>query len=256
MRARGLWVAVAVVGVVGAGFLFACGRDSGGTYAGGIDASIDQTTGDAPPPDNFVGPDVVDAGGGTDGNVGVDAGCEQTCTGACCNGVCLGAVVRDCAGCAGLPYYCTVAGGPTGDCVSSCGQNCNGAGFVYDGGCVGSCEALGAFECGSTCVTDCSQCDGGLFGCTACSDGGSPVIAQCQPNASDCPVPGPNTTLCLCSSADAGECYGQSQVCLPAGGGSNGCFTCGQNGGGAPNTDNATCKNGNQCDQASGTCSP
>jgi hypothetical protein len=258
MRARGLWVAVAVAGTAGAGLLFACGLDSGGTYAGGVDASIDQTSRDAPLADNYVAPDVVDGNIGIpdSGDAGFEAGCkESSCNGTCCQGTCTPGAYT-CSTCNGLPFFCTEANGPAGYCVSDCTVDCPGTSFVYNGKCTASCEAFGTFECGNTCVSDCSQCgDAGQYGCTACSDGGPLLTAQCQPNPTDCPDQGfQANALCQCPSGDAGECFGASQVCVGVGPpfppGTNACLTCGQNGsdpGGGPDTNNKPCKNGLTC---------
>jgi hypothetical protein len=261
MRAPGLWVAIAVAGTVGGGLLFACGLDSGGAYVGS-DASIDQVTRDAPPPDNYVAPDVADTGPvGTDsGDAGFEAGCNQeSCNGTCCGDTCTPGRYS-CFGCTGLPNFCTIANGPAGYCVSDCSAQCGGQIWPFDGGCYPNCESLGAFECNGGCVASCDQCgDGGQFGCTSCSDGGLPVIALCQPNATDCPdVTFQSGGLCFCASGDAGQCYGASQVCEPIGGGfppgTNACLTCGQNGVGGPDTNNQTCKNGATCNRAAGAC--
>jgi hypothetical protein len=133
---------------------------------------------------------------GVDADAGADA---SPCTGLLCNGACISD--PDCLSCAGATLLCA----PRGECVANCSA-CSTADAALPTECfscdqthqnpVGTCQPA---DPGSFCLS------GNYFGSY---DGGAGYH-------------------CGCSSGDAGECPGESQVCV-AFGGSPVCVTCGE----------------------------
>jgi hypothetical protein len=137
---------------------------------------------------------------------------EQTCGGACCGTQC---VARTCVACdAGgtfCPFETQLVGSP-GYCVPDCS----------------SCTSSGA-----SAPIPCFSCRVGI------------AKTSCAPTASAC-AQTPEAGACACTSGDAGECPGPSQVCQPGG---QLCLTCGSAG-----TAGGACANGKACDQGLSTC--
>jgi hypothetical protein len=174
------------------------GGDVGALPDSGVEAGADaerdvvsdsarDTTQEAP---GDAGPDALDSA--------VDA--PACTTGLRCNGTCIAAA--DCRSCPGAPLLCA----PRGECVARCTSCADGADAALPIECftcdpshqnpLGTCQAT---DPGSYCLS------GNYFGSL---DGGAGYH-------------------CGCSSGDAGECPGASQVCVVFGS-SPVCLTCGE----------------------------
>jgi hypothetical protein len=96
----------------------------------------------------------------------------------------------------------------------------------------------------------------GNYECTSCPGDGGLGSAKCQGSADQCPsTNNDGGSLCPCASQDAGQCLGDRQACVDLGMMMGFfCLTCGQGGGGTPDTMDKDCKNGMKCNAATGIC--
>jgi hypothetical protein len=149
------------------------------------------------------------------GGDGASACNAQNCGGACCGDTC---VPRTCATCAMKPTFCPFT--------------------------------AGASSVNGYCVPDCSTCSAGAVTCFSCALG--VPVELCATALAQCPSD-PTSGACSCSSGDAGECPGRTQVCATLGDGgmdaARACLGCGQQG-----TDGLACVNGRACAQPGATC--
>ena len=105
-------------------------------------------------------------------------------------------------------------------------------------------KPITSWTCGSTTVSDCSQCVGHTQTCVYCSDtDASAVSGVCVQFGTGCGNTAPNGyNLCTCPH-DAGSCPEPYLVCLPLSQTQGVCDTCG-----AVNTTNGlTCQSGGKC---------
>ncbi len=225
MRARSL----VVVGLAPVAILVAvaCGLDDGGLLEFGDDASatpLDATSGaidgtslnaDGNPAGDDDGASGHD-GGDDDGAEALDASDSGPDAGPCSGVLCNGACVdaSSCVACFGSPLFCASSG---------------------------------------TCGSRCAACPGLPIQCFDCDSNRLNPVATCQPQ--DASAYCLNSDIypryhCGCPDDDAGECPGTTQTCttysILTG---NVCQTCGE-----PNTDQAPCKGGGTCDEATAQC--